>query len=138
MPRLICVLPCETVIIANDNKVSMISLFENLMVGVPPNAPTAPNTVVPMKWFAVSIFERENGDDNREFETHIEFGHVHSATARFRFGANQTHRVIHQVLGFPLTFGELRIRAFIGEVGQTQLPAGDFPVALTRLPQGVQ
>jgi hypothetical protein len=136
MPRLICVLPCENVIVSGDNKVSLISLIEGLIVGIPANAPVAPNTTIPMKWFAVCIFERQPGDEAREFETLIEMGAMRSAPAKFRFVGAQ-HRVIHQMHGLPMQFGDLRLRAYIGQVGQNnmELIAGDYPLNIQRLPQ---
>ena len=134
MSRLICTLPCENFIVSQDNKVSLISLIEALVIGIPANAPIADNATIPMRWFAVCIFERLPGDENKEFETYVDVGSVRSVAARFKFAGRQ-HRVIHQIMGLPLQFGSLRLRTFLGEVGQTPVNVGEYPLELQRLPE---
>lgn len=136
MPRLICALPCENAIVSNDNRLSLISLLENLMIGIPAHAQVAPNTVIPMRWFAVCIFERQPGEENTEFETYVQIGNIRSLAARMRFvPTSKFHRVIHQLQGMPLTFGEARMRTYIGPVGQPQVEVGDYPIEFQRGPQ---
>ena len=134
MPRLICALPCENAIVSNDNKLSLISLIESLDIGMPVDAQIAPNTVIPMRWYAVCIFEREPADDDKEFyETHVELGNVQSTPARFKFNQGATfHRVLHILQGLPLVFGPMRLRTFGGLVGQAQKLIGEYPITIQR------
>jgi hypothetical protein len=86
-----------------------------------------------MRWFAVCIFEIQPGDENREFETHVQLGHITSLPARFRFiPTARFHRVIHQLLGIPLVFGQVRLRVYAGPVGQAQIEIGDYPIEIQR------
>ncbi len=133
MPKVICALPCENVILSQDNKMSLISLMESLMVGVPKGAVVPANATLPMRWFAVCIFERQEGEETREFETYVEIGTVRSATAKFTF-KGRMHRVIHQIAGVPVQFGELPMKVFLLKGGKSEL-VFTYPLSIQRLPE---
>lgn len=136
MPRLIVLAPCENVIVSQDNKLSLISLLETINVGIPANQPIPPNSSIPMPWFAVTVWEREASDGNTEFESFVQAGHLQSTTANFRM-TTPMHRIIGQILGFPLVFGEVRLKAFIRAVGTQQWnEKGTYPLIVQRFPDG--
>jgi hypothetical protein len=131
MPRLILFAPCENLIISNENKISLISLLETITVGIPQNQPIPANATLPMRWFALTTWERQHGDADREFESYIEAGPLRSITARFRM-ATPLHRVMAQIIGFPLQFGEMRLRAHFRQVGGEFAVVGEYPLTVQR------
>jgi hypothetical protein len=134
MPRLILFAPCENLIISQDNKVSIISLLENITIGLPANQPIPPNATLPMRWFALAVWEKELTDEGRTFESYIEAGHVQSIPARFQM-TTALHRVAAQIIGFPLRIGGIRLRAFLREVGANQWASvGEYPLTVQQLP----
>lgn len=138
MPRLICLLPCENLIISNENKVSLISLLENISIALPQGQAVPSNAVIPMRWWAVTIWERESADSDQEFETYVEVGGspIHTPIARFKF-SSPMHRALHVIQGFPLAPGQNVIRAYIKEASQPNFAvAGSYPVSIQFLRPG--
>ena len=136
MPRLVLLAPCENVIVSNENKISLISLLENLTFTFPANSPVPPNATAPMRWFALTVWEKEASDAGKEFESYVQIGPLRSATAKFKFKA-PLHRVIAQIVGFPVVFGELRLTAFLKEVGVGDFAkVGDYPLTVQNVPPG--
>lgn len=138
MPRLICTLPCETAIISNENKLSLISLLEGMTIGVPPAQNLPVGASVPMRWFAVSVWEKTTADADKEYETYVEIGPIKSMPTKIKL-TTPMHRVIAQITGFPIIFGELRLKTFIREMPSgAWTEAGYFPLVVQRgggLPQ---
>ncbi len=87
-----------------------------------------------MRWFALTVWEKELTDEGRTFESYIEAGHMLSNPARFTM-ATSLHRVAAQILGFPVRIGGIRLRAFLREVGAPQWASvGEYPLTVQQLP----
>lgn len=133
MPRLILFAPCENLIVSNENKISLISLLEGVSLGLPPNQPVPPNATIPMRWFAVTIWEKQASDEGKEFESYVEAGHIRSHWAKFRM-TKPKHRVVAQIIGFPVQFGEMRLKAHLREVGAgDDAVVGEYPLSVQQI-----
>lgn len=136
MPRLICLLPCENLIISNENKVSLISLLESINIALPSSQAIPPGSVVPMRWWAVTIWEREASDENREFETYVDIGTVKTQIAKFRV-TTPMYRALHMIQGFPLAVGQNLLRAYLKDTTQTNFTeVGKYPITVQVSPTG--
>lgn len=133
MPRLILFAPCENLIISSGNQVSLISVLEGITLALPETLGIPTGATVPMRWFVLMTWEREPTDDGKEYECYVEAAHIRSQILRFRL-VTPLHRVVVQLMGFPLIFGGLRLRAFMHEVGGGDfVVVGDYPLEVHRL-----
>lgn len=115
MPRLLLFAPCERVILADDQTVSLITLVEHIRLGIDPsNAPPEVDATkelqIPFTWFALSTWTREEHDQDGSFyqqklqlempdgTTPIEL----EVPLRFAQGKPNS-RSIFRVAGFPVT-----------------------------------
>jgi hypothetical protein len=132
MPNLILFAACENLIISRENKVSLISLLENINIGLPPNQVIPPNASLPFNWFALTVWEKIPSDANKEFETQVEAGPLKSNIARFRI-PTPLHRVAAQIVGFPIQLGQMRLKAYLREVGSSDWAVvGQYPLNVQR------
>jgi hypothetical protein len=85
-----------------------------------------------MRWFALTIWERQPSDEGKEFESYVMVGPLKSNPAKFRI-LTPMHRVMSQIMGFPIRFGEMRLKAYIREVGGEWSVVGDYPLTVQKI-----
>ena len=129
MPKLLCFLPCEKVIIdQNANTISMINVLEGISV---PKAPT-PDAGVLLTWSIVSVWEQTEGDARKTYEqrTYLllpDGKEKVDLITRFQF-AQKRHRLIGTINGFPVPLaGDYILKLFLRELGSEQwIPIADY------------
>jgi hypothetical protein len=123
MPKLLIFAPCEKVIVAQDNTLSMVTILEELKVQVPKDKPVPPNASFPMKWAVLTMWQRQEGEEDKEFEEKCDLlseegKNLITATSNFKF-AKRFHRVLIQMIGFPLQPGQCKIKIYLRETVAT-------------------
>src|SRR2546421_13020416 len=68
MPKLLAFLPCETVIIADNNTTSLITVLEQLTVAHPANAELPHNAQIPKTWHVYCLWQRLPEDEGKKYE----------------------------------------------------------------------
>lgn len=72
MPRLLLFAPCERVIVEQGaNTVSLIALLQGLTLHH--TEPTTPDAAIQQRWYVLSIWLKEPGDDDHQFQQRITF-----------------------------------------------------------------
>jgi|SRR5579863_5717515 len=119
MPNLLLFAPCEKVIVDQNNTASLISVLEEVKVQIVGGAPPVPNTIVPMQWSIVSLWEQSSAwDMGRTFEQRTALvsaagAHLAESIGTFVF-EKPRHRIITQILGMPLTEpGQHKVKIWI-------------------------
>jgi hypothetical protein len=137
MPKLLIFAPCEKVIVAQNNTISLITILERLTVQIPKDKPAPPDTVFPMKWSILTLWQRQEGDEGREFEEKCELlsgegKSLISASIRFKFVGEAHSRVIMEIVGFPLQLGQCEIKMYLRDTDATSewREVADYPVRL--------
>jgi hypothetical protein len=144
MPRLLAFLPCEKLIVnQEDNTTSLITVLESAQINVPRIPDEAPaNIAVPLHWTVYSLWRKEDGDVGKRFEQRVRLilpdGQIRvDNTIGFEIGAiHQNHRVTLQVGGFPIiaASGECVLRLSLRESGQADWQdIADYPVYVDRI-----
>jgi hypothetical protein len=119
MPKAMIFAPCEKIILAKDNSVSMISLFEEITITVPADKPIPPNAIFPMKWSIMTLWRREENEEDIEFEEKCELvteegKNAIEASVKFKM-PTLFNRVIMEIHGFPLHEGQCRLSMSLRE-----------------------
>jgi hypothetical protein len=132
--------PCEKVIIDRDNNPSLIAVIQGLTTPLQEGVEPPKGSVGLMRWDIFSLWQREDGDDDKEFIQECDlFGPdetpVIQTVMTFKFTAS-THRNVVSVLGFPLAkAGNYSLRLWLRESKDDQSRRKDiavFPLILTR------
>src|SRR5437016_2482189 len=122
MPKLLLFVPCEKVIIANDNSVSLITLFEQLQINLPVSAKVEAGAGMPLLWSVFTFWHSEPSDEGKKFEQRVEVslpGNVVIKTnpSQLEFVNTNRHRVIDRIVGLPIVpAGMAYITLFLREV----------------------
>jgi len=127
MPDLLVFAPCERVIVnEQDNTISLITLFRRLDISVPrAEAPLAPNAMAPMRWWVLTIWDRQGEDEGRRYEQRVALEDFRGEiifevpqTESFQMTADE-QRVINFINYFPIgRAGDFRLILSLREVGQ--------------------
>ena len=136
MPKLLIFAPCEKVIVAQDNTVSMVTILEGLTVQVPKDKPAPPDASFPMKWAILTVWQRQEGDEGKEFEEKCDLlseqgRSLITASVKFRL-SKRFNRVVMQIVGFPLQPGQCEIKMYIREADATSewKEVAEYPLRL--------
>lgn len=107
MPKLLYIVACEKVIFdMQDNTASLITLMEGVRVAVDADLPE--DAEMPLVWSVYSMWRKEVGEGDREFEQRVEMISpagkvVKRYDARFKFvDGKNNHRVKTTVVGLPI------------------------------------
>jgi len=119
MPKLLVFVPCEKAIFAQDNTVSIVTILEEFKVHVPKDKPIPANSVFPMKWAIFASWQRQEGEENKEFEQRCDLlseegKNLVTANLQFRL-PKRFGRILMQMLGFPLQQGQCTIKMYLRE-----------------------
>ncbi len=134
MPRLLAFMPCELVLIGQDNLVSLIQIMNEVTLsGDFPN-PLPPKAAMPLKWSVFAQWEASDEEAGQQFEQRIQM--VRDDVMAFESMSNFTieagkpvHRMIANLTFFPLVSGGLyRMRLSVRRSGTEEWQqAGDYP-----------
>lgn len=123
MPKLLAFLPCENVLITQDQTVSLIQVMNKLMIsGVPDPLPL--NAATPIKWFLFAQWEIEPTDIGQSFDQRIRMvrGDFVGLEVIGNFTAEagkNVHRMITNLSFFPLIpGGAYRFKLEIKRIGE--------------------
>lgn len=139
MPKLLLFAPCEKAIVEEgSNTVSLITVLQELNVSIPIGKNIDSNTLAPQRWYLVSLWRREDGDEEKRFEQRVTItdpGHRKRLEAFGEFDFPKAwHRVIVQIDGIPIaTQGDFSITVAIRESGGDWRVAGEFPLTITHV-----
>lgn len=109
MPKLLLFAPCEKVIVANDNTISLLTIFEEMQINIPlaEEEKLPVNAQIPLKWFIFCLWQAEADEQKTIFEQLVEVTlpgdkAITGETTKIEF-EKPHHRVITQLLVFPVT-----------------------------------
>lgn len=143
MPKLLFFLPCERVIVSQEGPISLITVLEKYIITLSDEeAANLPGeAVLPVTWNVISMWLREEGDENRQFEQRVQLilpdGRIPTdAVSRFTIAAsNVRQRNIVQVAGFPIsTMGQCKVKILLREAGEENawVEIAECPIELER------
>lgn len=66
MPKLLLLVPCENLIVAETGITSIISVIESLEVGIKGNLPE--DAIINLRWYILTLWRREQSDIGKTFE----------------------------------------------------------------------
>jgi hypothetical protein len=118
MPKLVHAVACEKVIVAQDNTVSLITLFEGIDVTLVGDYVEAVPEYAPIRWQLAALWLTAPTERGETFEQLIQIEvpngkKIKTATLEFT-PQGETHRTIMSVVGFPTGFpGQNKITLLI-------------------------
>ena len=138
MPKLLLFAPCEKVIIDHDNNtVSLISVFQQVQFQVPDNSGLPEKAALPMQWYMLSMWKKEEGDTDQEFEQRFLLRGENNETilesvAAWHFAPEiEVHRHTIRTLGLPLGHPNLELVLFFRRVGEEWREIATYPFTIT-------
>jgi len=142
MPRLLIFAPCERVILANDQTISLITLVETLQLQIAPDQeiPEGADLAAPFAWQAISLWTKDADDPpdlafDQKIQLQMPDGTVFvELTLTTQFTPDKKNgRAIFKVLGFPIVreSGSADVKLFARFQGKEWLEAASFPILLS-------
>lgn len=107
MPKLVAFLPCEQVIIATgENNPTVISILTEIKGEYESAKPPTIQTMVPYRWAVFTMWQREDGDDSKEFAQKVVLrapggDEVISKSGTFSM-VGRSHRFVLRLSGVPI------------------------------------
>jgi len=110
MPRLLIFAACQKVLLSKeDNTISLISIIQQILVGLPEGAPEPPErTAIPMQWYAFSEWALDDGGDpstvyEQQFSVYTADGEIAAQADMQEFSLKAgSHRVYAKFAAFPV------------------------------------
>jgi hypothetical protein len=140
MPKLLNFSPCENIIVANDNTISLITILEKVQIHLPVSEDhkLPENAQIPFKWFVFTSWLKQPGDDGKTFEQLIDITlpgekSLRSSIVNFQL-SEMRHRTVVQLPGMPITpKGIALIKLLLREQGQQDWNTiADYPLLIER------
>jgi hypothetical protein len=135
MPRLLALLPCERLLIAQeDNSASVMAILQGFTLAALPPAEAGVN--LPVTWYMFALWEREAGDDpdqcRQRFELLSPAGEVLAASPDLAVVTNaRFNRAFIRLVGFPIKGAGDYIFRVLLKTGNTQLAeVSRFPIPI--------
>jgi len=115
MLKLLVFLPCETVIVSQQGNTSVISVLEQVVVDLQPDA--APNAAVPMKWTVLTLWHRtEEVEGEKKYDQRLS---LYWPNGEQVFAIDQSFSVVNQHINYR---NVTEVRAFpVGQEGRLSL-----------------
>lgn len=143
MPKLLAFLPCDRVIIANDNTTSLITILESININVPPGEEEKlpPNTQLPRAWQIFTLWEEIPAEKGQTWTQKLEFvrpdkeGAIQIATVPVEFTEQaKRHRTVVAIPFFPLLpAGASHVRTSLQREGQDEwVQYASYPILIER------
>jgi hypothetical protein len=145
MPKLMAFLPCERVVIdQEDNLMSIVSIIERINVHVSPEVPIPPGVVAFSNWVLVAIWRGIAQEVGKSYEQHLQViqpGGKIDVDAILPFDMTDIwFKSKIKMQGFPVdTPGDVLLRMSIREAhhdGKWQ-KAGEYPIMVLHVPSPV-
>ncbi|MEO6727189.1 MAG: hypothetical protein ABIU20_08080 [Blastocatellia bacterium] len=143
MPKLVYFLPCDRVIVSQEQTISLITLIENVILNIPEEkeAELPDDAIVPKEWNAISSYRWEPDDLGKEYEQRVSLTlendriSTDSIEKIPREDGKFSSRVIIQSQAFPIKpQGEAVLRLAIREVGQENWQViAEYKIAINRV-----
>lgn len=137
MPRLLVFVPCERVIVSqDDNSATLIALLQSVKLEAPEEAPDT--IVAPVSWSAFALWYRLPEDEGVDYEQRIQLvapsGKILlEQVTPFRM-TKAYHRNTHRSFGLPVAAaGEYILRLSIRRVGDEFNTVSEFPWPIQRV-----
>jgi hypothetical protein len=136
--------PCEKAIIdRTDELISLISVIHSVSVNAP-DENIARNPKIPQRWFVVTMWMADAGDEGKRFEQRLVMTNPDgkpelSVLAEFDM-TKQFHRTIGRINRFPVgVAGRYELSVSIREIGTEEWSqAGSYPIAVEHRQQSGQ
>ena len=144
MPTLLLFAPCEKVIIAQDNNtVSLISILQDITLGVPAGVEVPEAVAVPMRWYGFAMWQKQPEDEGKRYEMEFSLcapdGTVLIAgTSQFEMNA-LSHRVSSELSYFPIKqSGLYAFKLYLREdkQGEEKKLIATFPITAAKKAEG--
>jgi hypothetical protein len=141
MPQLLAFVPCEKVIVSNEQSVSMISVLDTLTMALPAGVSALePNSMTHIRWTAVTMYRRLPEDGDTKFIQTIRL-----VMANGQSGGEivselvMTHNVVRGMVPletFPVGVpGECRMKLYLYKAGEPEgEPITEFPMTIQYIP----
>jgi hypothetical protein len=141
MPQLLAFLPCENVIVSQDNNISLIEVLNGITAAI--NVPLGQlrsDAGAPHRWFAVTMWHQIPEDQGADFEQRIALldptGKVRVETfSEVVFEPQKPiHRTIGELSGFPVNPPDIYIlQLYVRKQGDEEWnenPVSSYPLAI--------
>jgi hypothetical protein len=136
MPKLLIFAPCEKVLVDElTHTVTLIGVLQELHYKVPPGTSMQPNSLLPLSWQVISLWQEEDpADAGVEFEQRLALennaGQVLFANeVKWRF-TRPSQRMVANVPGLPIGFRKLTLRLSYRVPPSHWIEAATFPIEL--------
>jgi len=143
MLKLLVFLPCETVIISQEGNTSVVSVLEQVLANLQPEAP--PNAAVPMKWAILSLWHRDEPIEGvKKYDQLINVYWPNGEqvlTIEQSFNVSNAHtnfRCVATVLAFPVgQEGRVLLKTSLRESGDRNewVEYAQFPINVAHVKQ---
>ena len=140
MPKLLLFVPCEKVLVDQQNTVSLISMLQEVNFQVSEAGPSPPaNAKAAMKWDVLTVWARTDDDFGKRYEQRFALfdpdGEPTEITTTAPIETEKaTHRNIATIFGFPIgSAGRYTLKLWLSENGQERPePIAEYVVTVSR------
>ena len=136
MPKLLIFAPCEKVLVDEVTKtVTLIGVLQELHYKVPPGTVMQPNSLLPLNWQVISLWqEEEQADAGVEFEQRLVLENsagqaLFTNEVKWRF-TRPSQRMVANVPGFPIGSRKLMLKLFYRVPPSHWIEVASFPIEL--------
>jgi hypothetical protein len=142
LPKLLAFLPCEKVIIDQDNNPSLISVLQEISLNARVAEGLPGGAFGPLIWHTFTLWGRDNAEAlDTQFEESSDLllpdGQIAVPSRSIFQFEGPSHQSIHKIMGFPLfrSPGEGELRLFLrqireGEESEERRQVASFPLRL--------
>jgi hypothetical protein len=144
MLKVLIFVPCQNVIVGQDNNSSIISVIESLNINVATDFPE--DAALPISWKILTLWHRyENAPEEVIYQQRIEGVAANGKTiieGEQDFTVSNSHVNIRNILeieGFPIGIsGQLNCRLLLRRKGDESWQlASEFPIGIIHIPKNV-
>jgi hypothetical protein len=133
MPKLLLFTPCEKIIIDSEGgTLTLVSITHQIRYAAMPGEEVPANAAIPLQWTIVSMWEKEPGDEEIQFEQRFTIIRkdetiVLEQLIPWKF-EKEVQRVFLRVVGFPIVTGRLRLILWLRKSGEQWTEMASCPL----------
>jgi hypothetical protein len=122
VPKLLAFLPCQHILVDQDNLVSLVIIMEDITAEIPADAQLPLEGSSPIKWGVFTMWASEPDDSGKEYEQLLSIvlpdgREVLNAKVPFAIKSRQVRNIIN-IEGFPISHnGPMTLRLSLGIAG---------------------